>query len=65
MNERPAGREPGRGRRVLGLGLRLAVAGGAAHGGALAVDAAGNESPSTPVLFAVAHVTAGATAYGY
>ncbi|MFD8069683.1 hypothetical protein [Streptomyces parvulus] len=30
-----------------------------------AVDAAGNESPSTPVLFAVAHVTAGATAYGY
>ncbi|XVV37746.1 hypothetical protein ACQPXT_30595 [Streptomyces sp. CA-100214] len=30
-----------------------------------AVDTAGNESPATPVPFAVAHVTAGATPYGY
>ncbi|RSN64311.1 hypothetical protein DMH12_03595 [Streptomyces sp. WAC 04229] len=30
-----------------------------------AVDAAGNESSPTPVLFAVAHVTAGTTPYGY
>ncbi|MFJ7769476.1 hypothetical protein ACIQ1J_13995 [Streptomyces sp. NPDC097107] len=30
-----------------------------------AVDAVGNESAATPVPFAVVHVTAGATPYGY